>query len=388
MTTNFLALLKRSRNARGNVKSDGQNCGCAGKTGKVERKILPYRRLIIPAVICVVFGLRIAVIAAQESSNKTATASQSIAQGSAENSAFKTPHTLAELLSLQPGELEHCDIALMNLLCAESLPGAENLHVDESLATLDKWAQHTKSEIDRNFHHYSEDPAYFYNSTNFYKMAMMAVVLYEDYNIRYNPKWMGAPGTEQSGDHFYADSRDILIHGLLGNQRMGTCSSMPVLYIALGRPLGYPLKLVKAKGHLFMRWDTPTEKFDMDATGKGLNKYDDDEYKQWPFPLTAADIQAEDYLKSLSPKEELSVFISIRGECQTDNDQLGDALASFSLARRYAPTWKGNQVMFAQARQRLARPVMMVQQQSPVNPNIPADPNPLPQAPRNTFQTP
>lgn len=300
---------------------------------------------------------------------------------------IKQPETLNELLSLSPADLDNCDIARMNLLCAESLPGAENLNVHDSLATLDFWVQHIKSEIDRNFHHYTEDPAYFYNSTNFYKMAMMAVVLYEDYNIRYDPKWMSAPGTEQPDDHFFADSRDILIHGLIGDQHLGTCSSMPVLYIALGRRLGYPLKLVATKGHLFMRWDMPTEKFDMDATSKGLNKYDDEEYKQWPFPITEQEIQDEGYLKSLTSEEELSVFLSIRGECQTDNGQLGDALASFTLACRYEPTWKGNQILLAEARQRLSRPVILAQQQQ-MNPNIPADPNPSPQAPQNSFRTP
>src|ERR1035437_1542640 len=126
----------------------------------------------------------------------------------------------------------------------------------------------------------------------------------------------------------------------------------------------------------------------MDATGKGLNKYDDEEYKQWPFPLTDADIQGEDYLKSLSPREELSVFLSIRGACQNDNGQLGDALASFSLAYKLVPTWKGNQVLFAEARHRLSRPVILAQQQQ-INPNIPADPNPMQQIqPRNPFRTP
>jgi hypothetical protein len=148
------------------------------------------------------------------------------------------------------------------------------------------------------------------------------------------------------------------------------------------------LKLVKAKGHLFIRWDSPTEKFDMDATGKGLDMEIDEFYKKWPFPLSEADIQAEDYLKSLSAKEELSVFLSIRGQCQTDNGQLGDALASFSLAYKLVPSWKGNQVMFAQARQRLARPVMLAQQQQTMNLNIPTDPNPMQQSPRNSFQTP
>ena len=304
---------------------------------------------------------------------------------------FKQPETLAQLLDLSPADLENVDIARMNLLCAEALPGAENLNVNERLATLDQWAQHIKSEIDRNHHHFTDDPKFFYNSEAFYKMLMMSEVLYEDYNIRYNPKWIAAPGTEQADDHFFADSRDILIHGLVGDSRMGTCSSMPVLYIALGQRLGYPLKLAKAKGHLFMRWDSPTEKFDMDATGKGLNKYDDDEYKQWPFPLSEQDIKDEDYLKSLSPKEELSVFLSIRGECQTEAEQPGDALASFNLAYKYAPTWKGNQVLLAHARARLARPTILVQQQPPMNPNIPADPSAISMQqiqPRNPFRTP
>lgn len=276
----------------------------------------------------------------------------------------------------------------MNLLCAEALPGAENLNVEESLATLDQWTQHIKSETDRNYHHFKQDPKNYYNSEAFYKMLMMAVVLYEDYNIRYNPKWIASPETVRGDDHFFADSRDILIHGMIGPQRMGTCSSMPVLYIALGRRLGYPLKLAKAKGHLFVRWDSPLEKFDMDATGKGLNRFDDAYFKTWPFPLTEAEIKEEDYLKSLSPREELSVFLSIRGACQTDNGQLGDALASFNLAYRYVPTWKGNEVTLAQARHRLRRPTIIVQQMNPAIANIPADPDPLKQIQNpTTFRT-
>jgi len=306
-----------------------------------------------------------------------------------EQPTFKQPQTLNELLSLPPTDLERCDISRMNLLCAEGLPGAENLNVPECMNTLDQWAQHIKAETDRNYHRFKEDPAYYSNSEAFYKMLMMAVVLYEDYGVRYNPKLITSPEATTADDHFFADSRDILIHGLAGPQHMGTCSSMPILYIALGRRLDYPLKLAKAKGHLFMRWESPTEKFDMDATGKGLDKYDDEFYKKWPFPLSEADIKEEDYLKSLSAKEELSVFLSIRGACQNENGQLGDALASFNLAYKLVPTWRGNQVMLAQARQKLSRPVAFVQQQQPINPNIPADPNPLQQIqPRNPFQTP
>ncbi|MGH7989835.1 MAG: transglutaminase family protein [Limisphaerales bacterium] len=243
----------------------------------------------------------------------------------------------------------------MNLLCAEGLAGADHLNVEGDLATLDQWAQHIKSETDRNFYRYFEDPPYYYNSTNFFKMLMMAVVLYEDYHIRYNPKWMEAPMEIQGDDHFAADSRDLFINGLIGTQRMGTCSSMPILYIALARRLGYPVKLVTTKEHLFMRWDSPTERFDMDATGKGLSEYNDDFYKKFPFPITAKEIKDEGYLKSLSPAEELSVFLAIRGSCLKETGRSAEAMESFKSAYRFEPNWKSNRMLLAESHQTSSR---------------------------------
>ena len=314
----------------------------------------------------------------------------------AESMSLKQPETFHELLALLPVELQQCDIARMNLLCAERLPGAEDLKVDETLVTLDNWAQHIKSETDRNFHHFQEDPAYYYNSEAFYKMLMMAVVVYEDFGVRYDPKWIAKPSEIQGNDHFFANSRDIFIHGLLGPARIGTCSSMPILYIALGRRLGYPLKLVTTKEHLFMRWESSTERFDMDATAKGLNKYDDEYYRQFPFPITEKEIKENGYLESLSPQEELSVFLSIRGACLTEAGRLAEATESFNVAHQLAPRWKGNQVLLAAAQHgSLANDSLgsrqsaasAIPQPSTINvgvPNILADPNPLKQMQNQT----
>ena len=49
--------------------------------------------------------------------------------------------------------------------------------------------------------------AYYFNSEAFYKMLMMAVVLYEDYGVRYNPKLITSPKATAADDHFFADSR-------------------------------------------------------------------------------------------------------------------------------------------------------------------------------------
>lgn len=147
----------------------------------------------------------------------------------------KSPQTLDALLRLPPAELNRCDIALMDLLCAQGLPGTENLNISGCLANLDQWANHVQSETERNLHQFREKPGDYYNSEGYFRMLIMAVVMYEDFGVRYNPDRIVMPQNVDANDHFFADSRDIFLHGLVGDRRMGTCSSMPVLYIAIGR---------------------------------------------------------------------------------------------------------------------------------------------------------
>jgi hypothetical protein len=105
----------------------------------------------------------------------------------------------------------------------------------------------------------------------------------------------------------------------------------------VGRQLGYPLKLVTTKGHLFVRWDGGGERFNIEATAKGLATYDDDYYRHWPFEVTPGEEAAEGYLKSLTAAEEMAVFLSIRGMCQREAGQVADAAQSFAAAARLAP---------------------------------------------------
>ena len=114
-------------------------------------------------------------------------------------------------------------------------------------------------------------------------------------------------------------------------------SSLPVLQVAIGRRLGYPLKLVTTKGHLFVRWEDSTERFNIEASGNGVNRFSDDYYRHWPLEVSDAEIQAEGYLKSLSPSEELAVFLSIRGMCWRDAHDHKQAAECFRLATKLNP---------------------------------------------------
>ena len=84
------------------------------------------------------------------------------------------------------------------------------------MATLDEWAERVRSETERHLYRYRANPREFESSEGYFRMLMMAVVVYEDFSVRYNPERMSTPGTLEANDHFFADSRDLFLHGLLG----------------------------------------------------------------------------------------------------------------------------------------------------------------------------
>jgi regulator of sirC expression with transglutaminase-like and TPR domain len=168
-------------------------------------------------------------------------------------------------------------------------------------------------------------------------MLCLVTVLQQDFGVSYSPnRAKPSEGTIEPNETFFADSRDIFLHGLLGPRRTGTCASLPVLYVAVGRRLGYPLKLVAAKNHLFVRWENERERLNIEATTQGLTTFDDEYYRGWPFPMTPEEERTERYLTSLSPAEELSVFLSLRTQCLLAAGRYAEALAKQEQVCRLA----------------------------------------------------
>ena len=240
-----------------------------------------------------------------------------------------------ELLASQRGTKLVPDIARLNLQCAHSLQGANRLDMESLAKQLDTWAAHVHSETERHLYRFRQNPSEFDDSEAYYRMLMMAVVVAEDFGVRYNATLIGSPST--GSDQFFADSRDVFLHGLLGKRRLGTCSSMPVLYVALGRRLGYPVFLVATKGHLFVRWEGRGERLNLEATGRGMNHSDDQHYRDWPFRVSDQEIAENGYLKSMTPAEEQAAFLSIRGACLQANQRLAEARQAYAYAAKLAP---------------------------------------------------
>ena len=85
----------------------------------------------------------------------------------------------------------------------------------------------------------------------------------------------------------------------------------------------------------------------LEATGKGINRYDDDHFKQWPFPVSEAEIEADGYLKSLRPIEELAVFLSLRGHCLREAGRTQEAASAYRAAASLAPASRAYRLLLA-----------------------------------------
>lgn len=255
---------------------------------------------------------------------------------------------------MSSSEVEKCDIALLNLLCAQDLRGSEQLDVTHYLNRLDGIARHVESETKRHYYKFRDNPDEFERSEGYFRMLLMAVTLQEDLRIRYNPDRITPVGVFEPNHLFFADARDVFIHGLISDDwRMGTCSSLPVLYVAIGRRLGYPLKLVPTQSHLFVRWEDSRERFNVDATGRGMNMHDDNHYRQWPLPISPEVEQEFGYLKSMTPRDEITAFLGLRGHCLLAMGNLQEALATHEAALRFSPDSRFQQVILAMVRQQV-----------------------------------
>lgn len=239
----------------------------------------------------------------------------------------------SEWCSLANDEIAALDIAVLNLTAAIGLPGAESVHVSNLVRQIDHWMTQVAANTEHWRRHFVPD--IHCKTLAQFRMSAMLTVVQRDLGVRYNPACA-------TGPYNAMDSRDNFIHGPLTGHG-GTCCSLPILYLAIGRRLGYPLFAVEAKEHFFVRWDDSRgERFNIECTSLGFSARNDEYYMRWPIPLSPDEIASGSFLQNLTPRQELAQFIAIRGHCLQDNLKIVEAMEAFSYATQLDQRYRGN----------------------------------------------
>jgi hypothetical protein len=237
-----------------------------------------------------------------------------------------------QLVRCSDAELSRLDIAQVNLACADGLPGSEKIDEQRCLQTLDRWAEEVKAYTSRIEGRFWDRPERYNHSWAFFRILAMVTKLQRDLGVKYNPAKIpeDAPFTTE----------DAFIHGFIQGEG-GTCATMPVVYVAVGRRLGYPLHLVHATGgkyaHLFARWVEPIERFNIEATAQGLSTPPDDYYRTGRYAIPPDVERKGCYLQSMTRRQELAMFLIQRGCHFRQLGRYRQAVNSFAWASAAVP---------------------------------------------------
>lgn len=244
------------------------------------------------------------------------------------------PYT--ELARHSNDELAARPIDQVHLACAVGLPGAERLDAARCGRVLDEWAAFCRAYTERVIGEFDRDPAAFEHSRAKFQIMAMVTALQRGCGVCYRPELINA-----SDENFFRNVEHLFLHGVTEGKG-GSCPSLPVVYVAVGRRLGYPLKLVTACRHLFARWEQPGgERFNIECTCKGFVSYPDEHYMTWRHPLRQEDAEWYGALRSLTPRLELAEFLMLRGHCLCYNGNRREAVGAYAWANEVSPDYHG-----------------------------------------------
>ncbi|MBC7783106.1 MAG: hypothetical protein H7144_04635 [Burkholderiales bacterium] len=251
--------------------------------------------------------------------------------------------SIQELLTTDPDEFvaRFPDIAAVNLACARGLPNCDESEFLKHMSLLDEMARAVAVETERFRPNFRPNPSCPTEAS--YCIYMLAKVCRDHFKLRHfmlPERGTGFTGIlyDEVSKEQWSDSRNWFIHGLLGSGRIGSCTSLPVLYAAVGRRLGYPIKLVLALCHAFIRWDDGIERINLEATGPDyINSHPDGYYIDQPRPWTHHEKTCGYYLRSITPLEELAMMLSCRAVVLKYSGNLLDAGFAISKASVLAP---------------------------------------------------
>lgn len=169
------------------------------------------------------------------------------------------------------------------------------------------------------------------NSEGKFRAAWMVTVLQRDLGVHYPQELIAMDDRS-----FLSRSDHLFIHGIIQGKG-GTCSSLPLLYAAVGRRLGYPLKLVHCKKHVFLRWDSEVEPFNIECTSRGFVSQLDEYYLTGAFATTPDEATRYAFLRPRTQAEEIAGQLSRRGNVWMAYQRYGDATFEHLHAFHKAP---------------------------------------------------
>lgn len=256
--------------------------------------------------------------------------------------AVPSRRSVADLIALSDSELEEVDILEMSIAVAREIPGLADLDYDRYRQIVDNWTEQFRAWLPTVEHDFHKDPSKYQNDINFFRLGMLAQFLDQSVGVAYVEEQREAQVEARKGGRevevAYTDPGHLLLHGLIDTKR-GTCATMPVLHVAIGRRLGWPVALACASSHYVCRYDDGRRVYNIEATDTGRGGFgagtDEDYVEQEGISRKAIAVGSD--LRSLTAREMLGVFVQGRARHFQDIGKNALAARDYALAHTLFP---------------------------------------------------
>jgi len=234
-----------------------------------------------------------------------------------------------QLLALSDAEFEAVDLVEVNLAVARGIPSLKDLDVPRYCDIVGEWTAAFRKFLPGAERQFQQTPHKWKNDVHFFRVGMLAGFLGHDIGIRY------VEDHKQAGAVYYTNPGELFLNGLI-DTKQGSCGNMAALHVAMARQMGWPVSLACVKAHYISRFDNGKVIHNIEATntdhpGTFASNSDDWYMSKMGIPQKAVDCGSD--LRSLSMREMIGAFLSLRGRHFTDVNDPERADESFALAR-------------------------------------------------------
>ncbi len=263
------------------------------------------------------------------------------------------------MLAMPEEELARIDPVVVNLVVLSCIPEYSDIDIAHYVRQVDQWAADIRRGLDHALATGARSEPAYRHDPDLWKAGGMAVAI--------AGQSIGVTYTAERLDE--TDLSQLFLPGRI-DARRGTCSNMPVLYLAIAHRLGWPLRAVVSRNHMWTRWDDGTKRFNLEATtatsdgefGSFLSTPDEEYKRQLATPRIA--IESGSDFTRLTARQTLGVYLQTRAGYWAAKSQWDNAEHDLLLARLGFPENREICLFLAEAMAHRARTMFTFQERT------------------------
>ena len=145
-----------------------------------------------------------------------------------------------EIFSMTENELEVVDPVVMNLFVAQGIPALAGLDVGYYVRLADEWGDDLRHRMPALEEEFRDNPSEWRDDIDYFRLGLVCWYVDMVLGIAYREDQRNLQRIR------YTDPSDLFLNGVMDTRR-GTCATLALLHVVLGRRIGLPVSRKRSR---------------------------------------------------------------------------------------------------------------------------------------------